>query len=69
MKNGMKLKEKNELIEFVLPIRKYRNYTKNNMYKNNLIDLDINEIFKEYKGENIALVLIEDTNSPKEKFF
>ena len=39
------------------------------MYKNNLVDLDINEIFKEYKGENIALVLIEDTNSPKEKIF
>ena len=59
----------NELIEFILPIENIETIQKINMYKDNLVDLDINEIFKEYKGENIALVLIEDTNSPKEKIF
>ena len=38
----------NDLIEFILPSRKYRNYPKINNNKNNLIDLEVSNLLQEY---------------------
>ena len=40
-----------------------------NNSKNNLLSLDINNLFKEYPNKNIALILIEDNKTGKEKVY
>ena len=51
---------KESLIEFVLPLEKIEIIKNVNDYKNNLIDLELNYIFEEYRSQNLALILIED---------
>ena len=58
-----------ELIEFILPIENIeviQNITAN---KENLYGIDLKNLFKEYENKNLALVLIEDTNSDEDKIF
>ena len=58
-----------ELIEFILPIENIeviQNITAN---KENLYGIDLKNLFKEYENKNLALVLIQDTNSDKDKIF
>ena len=58
-----------ELIEFILPIENIeviQNITAN---KENLYGIDLKNLFKEYENKNLALVLIEDTNSNENKIF
>ena len=58
-KNWNKFYE-NDLIEFILPLENIeiiQNIRKN---KNNLINLLLEDIFKEYSGKNLALILIEE---------
>ena len=33
-----------------------------NVNKNNLIDIDIDDLFQEYSSKNLAIVFIEDKN-------
>ena len=40
-----------------------------NQNKNNLIDVDIKKLFKEYPDKNLALILIEDSNSSNKKIY
>ena len=61
--------EKNDLLEFILPLEKIEILQKINNYQNNLFDLDPNNIFIEYSEKNIALIIIEENNSSKNKIF
>ncbi len=60
---------KSDLIEFILPLENIEIIQKINQYKNNLIDLNLKELFKEYPNKNLALILIEDSNSSNEKVY
>ena len=53
---------KNDLIEFILPLENIEIIQNINNYKNNLIDLNLENLFKEYSNKNLALVLIEDND-------
>ncbi len=55
----------NELIEFILPIENIEIIQSINTNKNNLISLDIKNLFKEYQNKNLTFVLIEDNNLTK----
>tara|TARA_B100001057_G_scaffold493506_1_gene588055 strand:+ start:492 stop:1538 length:1047 start_codon:yes stop_codon:yes gene_type:complete len=67
-KNWNKLNMKN-LIDFILPLENIEiidNISKN---KNNLINLNLINLFKEYPNKNLALILIDDTNSNESKLY
>ena len=58
-----------EILEFNLPLENIETIQKINIYKNNLLGLDLRDIFLEYTQKNLALVLINDTGSLEEKVF
>ncbi len=60
---------KGDLIEFILPIENIEIIRKFNQSKNNLIDTNINNLFKEYSNKNFALVLIEDNQIDDVKIY
>tara|TARA_B100001027_G_C16250173_1_gene323989 strand:+ start:107 stop:1147 length:1041 start_codon:yes stop_codon:yes gene_type:complete len=62
-------KDKNNIIEFILPIENIETIQKINIYKENLIDLELESLFLEYNNKNLALILIEDTGSQIQKIF
>ena len=60
---------KSELIEFILPIENIeviQNISKN---KENLYEIDLKNLFKEYENKNLALVLIKATSTDVDKIF
>ena len=57
-----------DLIEFILPIENIEVIQNININKNNMLNLNLKNLFAEYKNKNLALILIEDTNSKNEKF-
>jgi len=59
----------NDLIEFILPLENIEIIQNINKKKNNLINLDVINIFKEYQNKNIALVLIEDNKTNIKKIY
>jgi len=59
----------NDLIEFVIPLENIEIIQNINSFKNNLIDLDLKNLFREYSDKNLALVLIEDNNNYSEKIY
>ncbi len=59
----------NKLVEFILPLENIETIQKINSNQNNLLDVDIRNIFQEYTKKNLALVFIEDTKSNEEKVF
>ena len=59
----------NELIEFILPLEKIEVLRNINDYQDNLFDLDLKNIFKEYSKKNFALIIIEENISGKNKIF
>ena len=61
--------EDNELIEFILPLEKIEVLRNINDYQDNLFDLDLKNIFKEYSRKNFALIIIEENISGKNKIF
>ena len=61
--------DKNELVEFILPLEKIEIIQNINNYKEKLFDLNIKNIFKEYPEKNFALIVIEESNSNKIKIF
>ena len=58
-----------ELIEFILPIENIEIFQKVILSKNNLIDLNLEDLFKEYSNKNLAYVLIDASNSKKERVY
>ena len=59
----------NELIDFILPLEKIETLTSINNFKDDLLSLDIEDIFKEYSQKNLALVLIDENNTNENKIF
>ena len=63
-KNWNKFNE-NELIEFVLPLENIEIIKIINDYKNNLININISDLFKEYSNKNSAIIFIENNKTNK----
>ena len=61
--------EKNEIVEFILPIENIEIFQILNLNIDNLFNVDIESIFVEYKGKNLALVIIEEDNKRIDKIF
>ncbi len=59
----------NEIIEFILPLENIEVIQKINLEKENLIGLNLKEIFKEYSKNNYGIVLIDISNSKREKIY
>lgn len=60
---------KNDLIEFILPLENIEIIQNINRNKNNLINLDTKDLFQEYPNKNLALILIEDNKTKREKIY
>lgn len=60
---------KYDFVEFILPIENIEIIQILNINSNNLINVQIKEIFKEYENKNTALIFIEESNSVIEKIF
>ena len=58
-----------DLLEFILPLENIEIIQSINKFRNNLLDLSIDSIFKEYANKNAALVLIEEDELKKEKIY
>ena len=58
-----------ELIEFILPIENIEVIQNISANKENLYGIELQDLFKEYENKNLALVLIEDTDSNEEKIY
>ena len=58
-----------KLIEFILLLEKIEIIQKINRNKDNLINLDINDLFQEYSFKNIAFIIIEDNKIKNEKVY
>ena len=54
-----------DLIEFILPLENIEIIQKINQNKANLINIEIDSLFKEYPEKNLALIIIEDNNNSK----
>ena len=59
----------NELIEFIIPLENIEIIQNINLSRDNLLNLQLKTIFQEYPDKNLAIVLIEDNNSKKEKMY
>ena len=55
----------NELIEFILPPENIEIIQNISKFRNNLFELELNSLFKEFKNKNVAIILI-DNNKNKE---
>ena len=59
----------NDLIEFVLPLENIEIIQSINIYKKNLINLDLMSLFKEYSNKNKAVIFIEDSKTSSNKIY
>ena len=58
-----------KLIEFILPLENIEVIQKINSSNNNLLDIDLRNLFNEYEDKNLALVIIEYKKSSDQKVF
>ena len=58
-----------ELVEFILPIENIEILQKINLFKDNILTLNVEDIFPEYPNENIAIILIEKSKLKESKIF
>lgn len=58
-----------ELIEFILPIENIEIFQKVILSKDSLIDLNLEDLFREYPTKNLAYVLIDTSNSKRERVY
>ena len=58
-----------DLIEFILPLENIEIIQNINKNRDNLLNLELSELFEEYTNKNLALVLIEEKNSNEEKVY
>ena len=61
--------ENNQLIEFILPVENIEIIQNINKSKDNLFNLKLKNIFKEYSNKNIAFVLIENNDLDIQKIY
>ena len=59
----------NEIIEFILLLENIEIIQKINLEKDNLMSLNLKEIFKEYSKNNYGIVLIDISNPKREKIY
>ncbi len=59
----------NDLIEFILPLENIEIIQKINNYKNNLINLNVTDLFQEYNKKNLALILIDKNKFGDKKIY
>lgn len=59
----------NEIIEFILPLENIELIEKINLERENLIGLNLSEIFTEYSNSNYGIVLIDISNPKREKIY
>ena len=59
----------NELIEFILPLENIEIIQNINKNKQNLLDISVENLFKEYSNKNLALIFIEINKSGKENIY
>ena len=59
----------NELIEFILPLENIEIIQNINKNKQNLLDINIENLFKEYSNKNLVLIFIEINKSGKENIY
>ena len=57
------------LIEFILPLENIEIIQNINLKKDNLIDLELSNLFAEYSKKNLAIVLIDLKNKEEEKIY
>ena len=57
------------LIDFILPLENIEILQTINKNRMNLIDLNIDNLFREYKGKNLALILIENNQNIIKKIY
>ena len=67
--NWNKFLKKVELIEFILPIENIEMIQIINKSRNNLFDLEIESLFREYSKKNIAIILIDNSEIDNKKFY
>ena len=63
------VKSKDELIEFIIPLENIEIIQNVNQSRNNLINLELKSLFKEYSNKNVAIALIEKSKSDEEKIY
>jgi hypothetical protein len=59
----------NELIEFILPLEKIEIIQNINTFKNNLLDLNVINLFQEYSNKNLAIIFIEENRENIQKIY
>ncbi len=59
----------NDLIEFILPLENIEIIQKINKFRHNLIDIELDNLFKEYPSKNLALILIDNTETKNKKVY
>ncbi len=59
----------NDLIEFILPLENIEVIQKVYNFRDNLINLDSNDLFKDHLNKNTALILIEENNLDEKKIY
>ena len=63
------IKYKENLIEFILPLENIETIQKINEFKDNLLNLDVTNLFRDYPNKNLALIFIEDNKNSKQKIY
>ena len=58
-----------KLIEFILPLENIEIVQNINLNRNNLLNLDLTNLFAEYPEKNIALIIVEENNTNIEKVY
>ena len=58
-----------ELIEFILPLENIEIIQSINKFRDNLFDLQLTSVFKEYLNKNSAIILIDINNSNEKKIY
>ncbi len=58
-----------DLIEFILPIENIEIIQKISLSSDNLLNIDLRKLFKEYPNKNLALILIEKSPFQEEKIY
>ncbi len=59
----------NKFVEFILPIENIEIIQIFNLNSKDLLQVDTQSVFKEYKNKNLAIVIIEEKNSKIDKVF
>ena len=62
-------KKKESLIEFILPLENIEVIQNISIYKDDLLSINLEDIFVEYSSANFALIFIEDGKKTEEKIF